>query len=261
MNTNPSLPPEESMGPLRLEDEEKLLPFEDKANIPGLVARIAATFRVFWSDTALAGEGLGLRQDILPGIVFYALVGLPVAVVAGVAQIFYPVQPWFMSLMQTPKPAVPSGMALIFTLVGVLLAPLWIAVAFAIAGLLNHAGLWMVGGTRAKLGLPVTYRALLYGAATLVVPVSLAELALNRLPGPFGTLGQVISLGAQLGIFFYQGVIFARAHRTDTWRGVMGLLMPLLVTVLICGGCLGALWFGGGEQFREAFQKALSGGS
>ncbi len=258
MDTNPNASREAPQDPPYSVHGGRLLPFEDKVNIPSLIVRISATFRVFWTDTALAGEGLGLRPDIAPAMAFYALVGLPVAVGAGVAQIFFPVQPWFMSLMHTPKPVVPSGMALIFTMVGVLLAPLWIAVAFAVAGLLNHAGLWLVGGTRARLGLPVTYRALLYGAATLVVPVSLAELVLNRLPGAFGALGQVISLGAQLGIFFYQGVIFARAHRTDTWRGVMGLLMPLLATVLICGGCLGALWFGGGEQFREALQKALS---
>ena len=258
MNTNPFIAPEAPPDPPQPVNGGRFLPFEDKANIPSLFVRISGTFRVFWTDTALAGEGLGLRPDIAPAMAFYALVGLPVAVVAGVAQIFSPVHPWFMSLMHAPKPAVPSGMALIFTMMGVLLAPLWIAIAFAVAGLLNHAGLWMVGGTRAGLGLPVTYRTLLYGAATLVVPVSLAELALNRLPGPFGTLGQVISLGAQLGIFFYQGVIFARAHRTETWRGVMGLLMPLLATVLICGGCLGALWFGGGDQFREALQKALS---
>ena len=156
MNTNPYLPPEAPLDPPQMDYEGRLLPFEDKLNIPGLIARITATFRVFWSDTALAGEGLGLRQDVRPGIAFYSLVGLPVAVAAGVAQVFFPVQPWFMSLLHTPKPAVPSGMALIFTLLGVLLAPLWIAIAFATAGLLNHAGLWMVGGTRAKLGLPVT---------------------------------------------------------------------------------------------------------
>lgn len=261
MNANPYMPPEAPLDPPHPVYEGRLLPFEDKANIPGLFARITATFRVFWTDTALAGEGLGLHPDIRPAMAFYALVGLPVAVAAGVAQTFFPIQPWFMSLMHIPRPVAPTGMAMIIALAGVLLAPLWIAIIFAIAGLLNHAGLWMVGGTQAKLGLPVTYRALLYGAATLVVPVSLAELVLNRLPGPFGTLGQVISLGAQLGIFFYQGVIFARAHRTDTWRGVLGLLMPLLVMGLLCGGCLGALWFAGGEQFREALQKALSGGS
>lgn len=258
MNANPYMPHEAPLDPPQPVYDGRLLPFEDKANIPSLLDRIVATFRVFWTDTARAGEGLGMRPDVTPAMSFYALVGLPVAIAAGVAQTFFPIQPWFMSLMHTPKPAVPAGMALTLALVGVLLAPLWIAIAFAIAGLFNHAGLWMVGGTRASLGLPVTYRALLYGAATLVVPVSLAELALARLPGPFGTLGQVISLGAQLGIFFYQGVIFARAHRTDTWRGVMGMLMPLLLTVLICGGCLGALWFGGGEEFREAMQKAMS---
>lgn len=258
MNTNPYLPPEASLDPPQPDYDGRLLPFEDKAAFPSLLGRIKATFRVFWTDTALAGEGLGLRPDVTPALVFYALLGLPVAIAAGLAQTFFPIQPWFMSWTHAPRPAVPSGMALTLALVGVLMAPLWIAIAFALAGLLNHAGLWMVGGTRARLGLPVTYRTLLYGAATLVVPVSLAEMVLNRLPGAFGTLGQVVSLGAQLGIFFYQGVIFARAHRTETWRGVMGLLMPLLVSGLLCGGCLAALWFGGGEQFREAFQKALN---
>lgn len=258
MNSNPYTPPDAPLDPPQPDYDGRLLPFEDRAGFPSLLGRIGATFRVFWTDTALAGEGLGLRADVGPAMVFYAMLGLPVAMAAGVAQTFFPIQPWFMSWMHAPKPAVPTGTALTLTLVGVLMAPLWIAIAFALAGVFNHAGLWLVGGTRAKLGLSVTYRTLLYGAATLVVPVSLAELALNRLPGAFGTLGQVISLGAQLGIFFYQGVIFARAHRTDTWRGVLGLLMPILLAGLICGGCLAALWLGGGEQFREALQKALN---
>jgi hypothetical protein len=261
MDANPYAPPDAPLESPQPVYDGRLLPFEDKTNIPGLFFRIKATFRVFWTDTELAGEGLGLRPDVAPAIAFYALAGMPVAIAAGVAQIFFPIQPWFLSLMGAPRPVAPTGTALVFALIGVILAPLWLAIIFAIAGLLNHAGLWLVGGTQTRLGLPVTYRMLLYGAATLAVPVSLAELALARLPGSLGTLGQVVAFGAQLGIFFYQGVIFARAHRTDTWRGVLGLLMPPLLLGLLCGGCIGVLWVVGGEPFREALQKALSGGS
>lgn len=257
MEPSPYLPPDTPHPVL----EGRPLPFEDKDHHPGLMDRIIATIRVFWADAALAGEGLGLRSDIGPAAAFYAIVGLPVVITAGVLQIFFPIQPWFMSLIAAPKPPSPEGLAVIGSIVGVLLAPLFIAIAFAITGLLNHAGLWMVGGTAAKLGLPVTYRTLLYGAGALAVPISLAELALDRLPGTFGTYGQVITLGAQVGIFFYQGVIFARAHRTDTWRGVLGMLMPILVFGLLCGGVLGILLAVGGDAFREALQKALQGGA
>jgi hypothetical protein len=189
------------------------------------------------------------------------MLGLPVVITAGFLQLFFPVQPWFVSVLGGPKPTPQEGLALIGGIIGVLLAPLFLAIAFALTGMLNHAGLWLVGGTGANLGLPVTFRTLLYGAGALVVPVSLAELALIRLPGSFGTFGQVVALGAQVGIFFYQGVIFARAHRTETWRGVLGMLMPILIIGLVCGGALGLLWAAGGDAFRDGFQKALQGGA
>lgn len=237
------------------------LPFENKGELPGLFRRITATVHLFWTDAALAGEGLGMSPSLRPAIYFYAMLGLPVVITAGFLQIFFPLQPWFMALLGGPKPMPQEGLALVGNIVGVLLAPLFLAVAFALTGVLNHVGLWMVGGTGANLGLPVTFRTLLYGAGALVVPISLAELALDRLPGSFGTFGQVVALGAQVGIFFYQGVIFARAHRTETWRGVLGMLMPILIIGLVCGGTMGLLWVAGGDAFREGLLKALQGGA
>lgn len=262
MDSNPYLPPD---APLDLPPpmaEGGLLPFEDKAKFPGFFHRVMSTIRLFWTDPAKAGEGLGHSSNLGPAIQFYAWVGLPVVVLAGVVNIFWPAQPWFLGALGMPKSAAAEGPAmLIGGIIGIVLAPLFIAVIFAITGLLNHGGLWLVGGAKAKLGLPVTFRTVLYSAAALAVPVGLADLVLSRLPGPFHLVGTLVTVGAQLGIFFYQGAIFARAHRTDTWRGVLGMLLPLFLLGLLCGGCFGALWVAGGEEFREAFQKGLRGGA
>ena len=265
MDTNPNLPIEPSPGPLPEPSEPpsggRPLPFEDPAGHPGFLDRVGATVRLFWTDTAGAGEGLGSSSRIGPAIGFYALLGLPAIVLAGVTNILWPVQPWFLAALGQPKPAAPEGSALVIGIFSILLAPAFIAVALALTGLLYHGGLWLVGGAKAQLGLPVTFRALLYSATALGVPVGLAELALSRVPGPLHILGSLLAIGAQLGIFFYQGVIFARAHRTDTWRGVLGMLMPILLLLLLCGGCFGALWIGGGEEFRDALAKGLRGGA
>ncbi len=181
-------------------------------------------------------------------------------VLGGVVNILWPAQPWFLAALGLPKPAAPVGPGLIIAVFSILFVPVFLAMAFALTGLLYHGGLWVVGGAKAGLGLPVTFRFLLYSAAALGVPVGLADLVLSRFPGSLHILGALLTIGAQLGIFFYQGVIFARAHRTDTWRGVLGMLMPLLVIGLLCGGCLGALMLAGGEEFREAFTKGLKGG-
>ncbi len=250
------LPPE-AAGPDGL---SRPLPFEDAGGNPGFVARVWATLRCFWTDAARAGEGLGRSSQVGPAIRFYALLGLPAVVLVGLVNVLWPVQPWFLAALGQPKPAGPEGSALLIGLFSLLLAPVFIALVLALTGLLYQCGLWMVGGAKAGLGLPVTYRFLLYSAAALGVPVGLADLALARLPGPLHILGVLFTLGAQLGIFFYQGVIFARAHRTETWRGVLGLLMPLLLILLLCGGCFGALWAAGGEEFRDALTKGLRGG-
>ncbi len=261
MEFDAPLPPESPLEPTPVTFRGHPLPFEDKANVPGFFDRIARTYRVFWADPAAAGEGLAAQSNAGPAAIFYAIVGLPVVILVGLAQVFFPVQLWFQSMLHTPKPAAQEGLALIGGVIGVLLLPIFIALSFLLIGVLNHAGLWMVGGSKEKLGLGVTFRTVIYAAATLSAPIALAEMFLQRLPGVLGTGSQILTIGAQLGIFFYQGVIFARAHRTDTWRGVVGMLIPVLLLVLFCGGCIGGLLLIGGDEIRDAFMKGLQGGA
>jgi hypothetical protein len=44
-----------------------------------------------------------------------------------------------------------------------------------------------------------------------------------------------------LAFFIQAGVLLARAHGTELWRGVTGLLLPWVVLVCCCGGSLFAM--------------------
>jgi len=138
--------------------------------------------------------------------------------------------------------------------------PLGLALTILVTGLLNHAGLWATGATRQALGLTATFRTLLYGSgAGALVTFPLALLA--TLPGFMGSLGQLLHTVSGLLLLTWYGLLYARAHRTETWRGILGVWLPTLLILFCCGACLGSLLYFGGDAFREGFTKALQGGA
>lgn len=258
---NPFAPPQADLAAPEPGEAGPRMPWEDRAAYPALGARVMATLRWLLLRPAELGPALAAPADVVPPIGFFALLALPVTIAAALLGAFFPVQPFWQAWMGLPTPPQPEGLArTIALLIGTLGAPLGLALGVLIGGLLTHAGLWAAGATRQKLGLMVTFRTLLYGSAagTLVAfPLTLAQF----LPGMTGQAAQVVhTLFTALVLTTWYGLLYARAHRTDTWRGVLGAWLPLLAFLLCCGACLGSLFAFGGEAFREALSKGLQGG-
>jgi hypothetical protein len=150
---------------------------------------------------------------------------------------------------------------LALTLLGVLVAgPIGSGVGILIAGLVSHLGLWILRGTHEGLGLLVTYRSVLYGSAVVSLVVLPFQL-LGHLPGRVGSYMLVLPVLLQIASLFYQGVLLAKAHRTQTWRGVLGAWLPILAFGALLAACLGALWLVAGDLFQRSFMHGLKGGS
>ncbi len=246
MDDNPYLPPQAELSPPPTPDQGPLVPWEDKLTYPDLWTRILETGRLMLRPSD-AGRALGASTRVAPAVGFLALVGLPALwLVQIVVALVGPLDAGakFSEVFGLPPtPAAPAGMESFqrtVSLVVALLMPIFIALGVAILGGINHLGLWMLRGLRARRGIDVTFRALLY-------PVALFQLVgawvgfwvfLPPIPG-LVLLG--LSLVWWLGTTVYEGILLARAHDTDTWRGILGVLLIPLLLGCCCGGALFAL--------------------
>lgn len=259
MDDNPYAPP---LSELQVPSEsagDTVMPFEDPVGYPSFGGRILETLRWLFLDLHRAGRGLGGSRRVGPPVGFYALLALIPLVLVGLLGIIHPTQPIWQVWMGAPRAQAPTGVMLGFMLLGILVAePIGAGVGILAAGALDHLGLWIVRGTKADLGIPVTYRAVIY-ATTVVSLASLPFHLLGHLPGALGSYAMLPVVPLQVCGIVYQGVLLARAHRTDTWRGVLGVWLPILVLVGLAGICVGALWFLGGEVFQRALADGLRG--
>lgn len=258
---NPFSPPQADLAAPEPGSSGPRMPWEDRAQHPTLGERLMATLRWLALRPAELGPALGAPADLASPIGFYALLALPPTMIAALLGAFFPAQPFWQAWMGLPAPPQPEGFArTIALLTATLGVPFGLALGALVMGLLTHTGLWAAGATRQKLGLAVTFRTLLYSSAagTLAAfPLALSQF----LPGLAGQIGQVLyALFTTLALTTWYGLLYARAHRTDTWRGVLGAWLPLLAFLLCCGACLGSLFAFGGEAFREALSKGLQGG-
>ncbi len=258
---NPFAPPQADLAAPAPDAAAPHMPWEDRAAFPTLGARVIATLQWLVRRPAELGPALAAPTDVVPPIGFFALLALPLTLAIALLGILSPVQPFWQAWMGLPTPPQPEGFARTLGMVIALFwAPFGLTLGMLIMGLLIHAGLWATGATRSKVGLVATFRTLLYGSAagTLAAfPLALCQF----LPGVAGQIGQMAYLVfTSLVLTTWYGLLCARAHRTDTWRGVLGAWLPFLAFLLCCGACLGSLFAFGGDAFREALSKGLQGG-
>ncbi|HJU83981.1 MAG TPA: hypothetical protein VJ600_07200 [Holophagaceae bacterium] len=257
---NPYTPPSAEVGDTTLPQDLRGTPLPWEA-LPRSEGALAATLRVLLQDLPAAGEGLSATGDLIRPLVWYLLLALIPMVVLAVLGILHPIHTFWQAWLGFPVRPAPEGPALVFGLVMVFVgAPIGAAIGMGVTGLVHHACLWLLGGTREKLGLLVTFRSLLYttGAVTLLVKLPLA--LLQFLPGSSGYVGQGLVLLSSLATYSYQGLVLARGHRTEGWRGIAAVWIPVLLLFLCCGGAFYALWHFGGEAFQEGFRQTLRGG-
>lgn len=194
-----------------------LIPFEDPA-IPGFWARVGAMFQLLFNDPfaffdrAPRGEGLGApwRFLLLLSVPALLLAGLVVAVLGFVAAI------GALADKRLEAPFLALLPVLLFALLA--LVPLFLFIGMVVGGAINHACLWLWGGTRNGPGLGQTIRAAAYAHAFI------------QLGAWIPYLGLVVQL---LGMVWL-GMGLARLHRTDTWRGICAVFTP----ILLCCACL-----------------------
>lgn len=213
--SNPYAPPE---APLERDpyaaEELRPVPFEDREAEPAFWRRVGGMFKLVFTEPMLFFQRIPVTRGLEAPVRFLFLMLVPAfALMAlvfglmGMATLFGPggkgaPEPWIFPVMGVV-------MLLVYPLLIVAFAALW--------GAFNHACLWMWRGTGQSQGVGQSVRATLYAYAFMVL-VSFVPLV-----GALGMLAGVVFLGMGL----------ARIHRTETWRGVMAVLSP----VLLCCGC------------------------
>lgn len=216
-----------------------LLPWEDPAGHPALAGRIVATLGVLLRP-AEAGPALGAGRRVGPAITFYAAVGLPLLWAAQIlAAVLKPgaPPPWMGHFGLPPAPMVAPetlGLQRLLALGAALIAPVGLAISLVIQGAVLHLGLWATRGLQARKGMAVTYRTALYANAAIGLVSSVFAL------WPLLPVWPALALFAGMVLFWiaaavYQGVLLARAHGTETWRGILGVFLPWLVFGCCCG--------------------------
>ncbi len=237
-----------------------LIPFEDRNAHPDLGSRIRETFRWILSDRERAGEALRGADSLGWPLWFICLLGYLPAVIPGLLAVFIPRPPVWAGWLHLPAAAPPQGFVLVISVVSVLVfAPLGLVIGGLVGGLFNHLGLWMVRGNRNGYGLMVTFRSTLYTAGVftwILFPLNLGK----SLPGLAGQVFQILAGVLMLVVpATYQGLMLARTHRVETWRGVAAAWIPGLLLLLCLGTCLGLLFWFAGDAILQALRQGRPG--
>ena len=260
MDHEPYAPPQAVLEDAPPSSTGEVIPFEDKAAFPGLGQRILETCRWILADRERAGAALRGTDALGQPLVFLLLVAFLPTVLPGLLGVFFPRTPFWMTWMHAPQATPAQGIFLVVAAVGVLVfAPVGLIIGTLVGGLLYHAGLWMVRGTTGRFGLAATLRSVAYTAAALswiIFPFHLGQ----SLPGLAGQLFLVLAfLLTFFGSTTYQGVLLARTHQVETWRGVAGAWILNVVILGCLAACFGLIFWFAGDSIREALRHAGGG--
>ena len=233
--------PDQERGPAGV----PLVPWEDRVAYPGFILRVMETMKLVFRPSA-AGPSLGLHPRIGPAVTYFACIGLPMVWVTQIlVALLAPTDAnaAILELFGLPHQAPPPEMEQFQKTVQVAVAlffPISMAMGMAVIGFASHGGLWLVKGLKAGRGLAATFRTLLYAYGTFNGLLWVFNVWV-LLPPWFG-LG-VLGLSAVLSLAFFvqAGLLLAKAHGTEAWRGVVGMFLPWVVFGCCCGAAILAL--------------------
>ncbi len=248
MDENPYQAPGASLEgpePPSPEAEGPLLPWEVPSE-GGALARALATVRLMLGAPEEAGTRLARSRAVGKAGTYYALAGLPFQWVAQVvmaagASRDAQTNAWMFRFFHLPEPPPPTpeqaALQKVIVWVTAALTPFLAAIGIVIAGLVAHAGLWMVKGLAEKRGLETTFRVILYmiGSTAWLGLVNSLGVFLPPAAQPFHAL---LSGGVGLGILTYQGMVLGYAHGIKPGRGVLAVFMPLIIAFCCAAACL-----------------------
>lgn len=241
---DPYLPPAADLEAPAEVFEGPLLPWEDRENHPDRLSRAMATVRILTTRPQEAGSGLAARRKVGPALSFLLLVGLPLPWAVQLLMAF--LGPFgsgnpFEGLFGLPKAPPPTpemlGIQRIVGFVTAAVMPLGALLGTALNGLVAHTGLWMTRGLGAGRGLETTLRCTSYAMGCIFLVSWIFSLG-PLLPPPAFLGLLAFSILFWIGASIWQGSLLARAHGTDTWRGILGIFLPWLLIVGCCGGVI-----------------------
>lgn len=208
-------------------DALRPVPFEDLEAEPRFWRRVWAMFAILFRDPKNLADRIPVTQKLTAPWSFMIVLGIP-GYLIGVLFVALMVFIGAMAQMESSSKgmdAPPAWLLGLIPLLFLLLVPLLQLAGMFVAGLLNHACLWLWGGLRQGRDLNATFRASGYFLAyfTLVSWIPLV-----------GSVAILLGPGAL-------GVALARIHRTETWRGVCAAYTPLLACCCLYGVFLVAM--------------------
>lgn len=203
------------------------VPFEDLDAEPRFWRRVWAMFTILFREPKNLADRIPVTRKLSAPWSFMIVLGIP-GYLFGVFIAALLVFAGTMAQLESSSNGVdapPVWLLGLIPLFFLLLVPLMQYVGMIVAGLLNHACLWLWGGLRQGRDLNATFRASGYFLAyfTLVSWIPLV-----------GSVAILLGPGAL-------GVALARIHRTDTWRGICAAYTPLVACCCLYGVFLVAM--------------------
>ncbi len=203
-----------------------LPPFEDMEAYGGFFPALLQTWIGACFRPIEFFESVGNSQDLSPALLFGVLVGWVSVIVSSLWSLMF--QAPLLPMMRQEEMAVQ-----LFGTVGSLLCVglfgwLFVLLGIFINGLIIHLFLMLFGG--ANQGLTMTLRVISYAYAPQI-------------------FGAIIPIIGWCIISIWQPVLdiigLAAAHRTDTWRAALAVIVPIALGVWVCcllwGAVIGAI--------------------
>lgn len=205
-----------------------LPPFEDREAYGGFFPALIQTWIGACFRPAEFFSSVGNSQDLSPALLFGVLVGWVSAIVSSLWSLMF--QAPLLPMMRQEEMAVQ-----LFGTVGSLLCVglfgwLFVLLGIFIGGLIIHLFLMLFGG--ANQGLTMTLRVISYAQS----------------PQIFGAVPIIGWCVASIWMLVLEIIGLAAAHRTDTWRAALAVIVPIVLcvcaVVLLHGVVIAALFAG-----------------
>jgi hypothetical protein len=204
------------------------VPWEQEAEIPSWWDRVVATVKLAFKKPMEFADRVPVTQGFAAPLKLAVLASIPVAVLASIGILISSALQLGVGALGSRSPFT-SGTAFAGLGVGVLAAvylvllPCFAALGVLLGGCINHACLWVLGGTKQQVGLEQSIR-----LAGYVLAINYVVQLPAQIPLLGGCVG-VLLIPLAIAIMVYHGMGLARIHRTDTWRGVCAVFLPIIV--------------------------------
>lgn len=200
-----------------------LPPFEDREAYGGFFPALLQTWVGACFRPAEFFESVGNSQELTPALLFGVLVGWVGMIIGAIWGLVFQA-PLLPMMRQQEEVAGFLAGGIGSLLFAVLFGWLFVLLGIFIGGLIVHLFLMLFGG--AKQGLTMTLRVVSYANAPSIF---------NAVPLFGWCIGMIWTLVLEI-------IGLAVAHRTDTWRAALAVIVPVVLCVCAVGLLYGAIF-------------------